>query len=303
MPRPQVRPLQNPGVLPLRRVFRGPVEVPVGAQAPTRFPNAEQSAALKRLEGAPNDDQSHQERITRARRRSSPIWTARSPDCSAKIPTSLVSTSIPPRVMRVLPRGNWMDDSGPIVLPDVPASLPPLGVKDRRAIAARPGQLAGEPRQPADRAVSSTASGRFASARTGQVPGRFRHPGIAADDPRFARLPGPGNPSTAAGTSSDVRRLLILAAYRQSSHLFPAVLGSAIPATCGSPARLASGSTPRWSATMPWPSAACCRATSADRAPAYQPAGYRAFLNFPKREYVADKGEGLYRRGLYTYWQ
>ena len=35
----------------------------------------------------------------------------------------------------------------------------------------------------------------------------------------------------------------------------------------------------------------------------YQPAGYWAFLNFPTREYVADKGEGLYRRGLYTYWQ
>ena len=35
----------------------------------------------------------------------------------------------------------------------------------------------------------------------------------------------------------------------------------------------------------------------------YQPAGYWAFLNFPTREYVADKGEDLYRRGLYTYWQ
>ena len=35
----------------------------------------------------------------------------------------------------------------------------------------------------------------------------------------------------------------------------------------------------------------------------YQPAGYWTFLNFPKRDYVADKGEGLYRRGLYTYWQ
>jgi hypothetical protein len=35
----------------------------------------------------------------------------------------------------------------------------------------------------------------------------------------------------------------------------------------------------------------------------YQPAGYWTFLNFPKREYVTDRGEGLYRRGLYTYWQ
>jgi hypothetical protein len=34
----------------------------------------------------------------------------------------------------------------------------------------------------------------------------------------------------------------------------------------------------------------------------YQPAGYWALLNFPQREYQADHGAGLYRRGLYTYW-
>ncbi|MGE3819882.1 MAG: DUF1553 domain-containing protein, partial [Isosphaeraceae bacterium] len=34
----------------------------------------------------------------------------------------------------------------------------------------------------------------------------------------------------------------------------------------------------------------------------YQPAGYWSHLNFPKREYQPDDGEGLYRRGLYTYW-
>ncbi len=35
----------------------------------------------------------------------------------------------------------------------------------------------------------------------------------------------------------------------------------------------------------------------------YQPAGYWAFLNFPRRTYEADHGENQYRRGLYTYWQ
>jgi hypothetical protein len=34
----------------------------------------------------------------------------------------------------------------------------------------------------------------------------------------------------------------------------------------------------------------------------YQPAGYWSYLNFPKREWMNDKGDGLYRRGLYTYW-
>jgi hypothetical protein len=35
----------------------------------------------------------------------------------------------------------------------------------------------------------------------------------------------------------------------------------------------------------------------------YQPAGYLRFLNFPTRDWLNDKGESQYRRGLYTYWQ
>jgi hypothetical protein len=35
----------------------------------------------------------------------------------------------------------------------------------------------------------------------------------------------------------------------------------------------------------------------------YQPIGYLAPLNFPRREWAAGAGEDLYRRGLYTFWQ
>ena len=34
----------------------------------------------------------------------------------------------------------------------------------------------------------------------------------------------------------------------------------------------------------------------------YQPTGYWAQLNFPKRQWTADQGAKLYRRTLYTYW-
>ncbi|MEM7696901.1 MAG: PSD1 and planctomycete cytochrome C domain-containing protein [Verrucomicrobiota bacterium] len=34
----------------------------------------------------------------------------------------------------------------------------------------------------------------------------------------------------------------------------------------------------------------------------YQPAGYWQHLNFPKRTWQAGKGEDLYRRGVYTFW-
>src|SRR6185369_8653051 len=35
----------------------------------------------------------------------------------------------------------------------------------------------------------------------------------------------------------------------------------------------------------------------------YEPDGYLATLNFPKREYAASRGSDLYRRGVYTFWQ
>jgi hypothetical protein len=35
----------------------------------------------------------------------------------------------------------------------------------------------------------------------------------------------------------------------------------------------------------------------------YQPDGYLAALNYPRRSYSADRGDDLYRRGIYTFWQ
>ena len=35
----------------------------------------------------------------------------------------------------------------------------------------------------------------------------------------------------------------------------------------------------------------------------YQPAGYWRHLNFPEREWANDQGKNAYRRGLYTWWQ
>jgi hypothetical protein len=49
------------------------------------------------------------------------------------IPTSMITVAQEPREMRILPRGNWMDESGDVVEPNTPEVLPAIGVKDRRA--------------------------------------------------------------------------------------------------------------------------------------------------------------------------
>src|SRR5262249_47097017 len=57
----------------------------------------------------------------------------RKKDFEQTLPTSLVAMSVAPRTMRVLPRGNWLDDSGEVVQPAVPAFLGSLDVSGRRA--------------------------------------------------------------------------------------------------------------------------------------------------------------------------
>jgi hypothetical protein len=44
----------------------------------------------------------------------------------------LTTVSVEPRTVRVLPRGDWMDESGEIVEPGTPEFLPPLHAEDGR---------------------------------------------------------------------------------------------------------------------------------------------------------------------------
>ena len=64
----------------------------------------------------------------------------------------MVSEAMPaPRETRVLPRGNWMDDSGAVVEPAIPEFLGVLANRRPPRDAARPRELAGLAAEPADR--------------------------------------------------------------------------------------------------------------------------------------------------------
>ena len=45
----------------------------------------------------------------------------------------IISISGTPRTIRILPRGNWLDDSGEVVSPATPGFLGNFDIKDRRA--------------------------------------------------------------------------------------------------------------------------------------------------------------------------
>src|SRR6185503_2586538 len=112
-------------------------ETAVGQQKPISMPTDEQAAELRRLD----------ERIAVLRRESQGAKPEAAVAAQKEIagieqhkqqiqkdaPQILVAMAGAPRTVRVLPRGNWLDETGAIVEPQTPGFLKPLGVNGRRA--------------------------------------------------------------------------------------------------------------------------------------------------------------------------
>jgi hypothetical protein len=219
------------------------------------------------------------------------------------VPTTLVSQSVEPRTMRVLPRGNWLSDAGEEVVPGVPGFLPTLAVGDRRPTRL---DLATWLVSPENRLVARVAVNRLWKLVFGQ--------GIVKSLDDFgAQGTAPSHPELLDWLACefiesgwDVKHMLKLmvmsATYRQSSSTEPGVR-QVDPYN----ALLARQGALRLDAEMIRDNALAVsgllsRKIGGPSVKPYQPAGYWAHLNFPVREYESDHGESQYRRGLYTYW-
>ncbi len=220
----------------------------------------------------------------------------------AAAPATLVATSGMPRPVRVLPRGNWLDESGPEVTPAVPAFLGPE-VKGRRA-----GRL-----DLADWLVSADNPlvARVFVNRLWKV--AFGQGLVTSLEDFGSQGASPTHPElldwlavTFREEGWDVkrmlRRLVMSDAYRQSSAV-PEPLRQADPYNQW----LARQGRFRLDAEfvrddMLVVSGLFVPKVGGPSVKPYQPTGYWSHLNFPKREYQNDRGENLYRRALYTYW-
>jgi hypothetical protein len=225
-------------------------------------------------------------------------------EIESKVPTSLVSASIAPRVMRILPRGNWLDESGPVVTPDVPASLPSLGVRDRRATRLDLARWLTSSENPL---VARVAVNRLWKLAFGQglvaTLDDFGSQGVWPTHPELLDWLACEFRDGGWDVKATLKRMVMSETYRQSS--LPRASDSKLDT---SNKWLSRQNRFRLDAEMVRDNALAASGLLAPHiggpsAKPYQPPGYWAFLNFPTRDYVADKGEGLYRRGLYTYWQ
>jgi hypothetical protein len=224
-------------------------------------------------------------------------------DLLQAIPQTLVSVAVAPRVMRVLPRGNWLDDSGPVVTPGVPASLSPMRVKDLRAtrldlahwLVARDHPM-----------VARVFVNRLWKLMFGR--------GIVSSLEDFGSQGSwPTHPELLDWLAVEfmdngwdikkMTKLLVMSrTYRQSSYV-PRPLRRHDPYNH----LLARQARFRLDAEMVRDNALAVSGLLVPKiggrsAKPYQPAGYWSHLNFPTREYQKDQGPNVYRRGLYTYW-
>jgi hypothetical protein len=278
-------------------------ETAVGVQEPTLFPNHKQAVVLGKLESQRTALKAIK-KPTEAEQRTLRELDRRAKALVNTIPSSLVSTAMPPRVIRVLPRGNWLNESGPIVQPGVPGALFPLAITGRRAtrldlawwLTAHDNPL------PARVMVNRLWNLLFGQGLVatlddlGSQGARSSHPELL--DWLACELRDSG-----WDTKAMLKRIVMSQTYRQSS------MATEL-ARLRDPGNrwLTRQNRFRLDAEFVRDNALAVSGLLSERiggpsVKPYQPAGYWVFLNFPKRNYVPDHGADQHRRGLYTYWQ
>jgi cytochrome c553 len=222
----------------------------------------------------------------------------------ATVPSAYVTTAAAPAPVRVLPRGNWQDDSGEVVAPAVPHFLPTLDTGGRvatrldlaRWLTARENPLSA--RVLANR-LFRLAFGQGLSRTVEDLGAQGEWP----THPELLDWLAVELHDRGWDVKRLVRTLVTSATYRQSSRLDPHLV-ERDPAN-----RLyARQSRFRLDAEMVRDSALAVAGLLSSRVGGesvhpYQPLGYWAYLNFPPREWDDSPGEDQYRRGLYTWWQ
>jgi hypothetical protein len=220
------------------------------------------------------------------------------------LPATLVSAAGPPRMMRVLPRGNWLDDTGEIVAPNTPASLPKLAANGKRPTRLDLAKWLVSPEHPLTARVFVNRLWKLFFGQ-GLVTSMedFGSQGAWPSHPELLDWLAVEFRESGWDVKHLVRLMVTSSAYRQSSlvseslrHRDPYNRLLARQVRFRLDAELVRDNTLAVSGLL-------VRTIGGPSVKPYQPAGYWAYLNFPKREYIADKGESQYRRGVYTFWQ
>ena len=227
-------------------------------------------------------------------------------DFEATLPRCMVTVaSAEPRTVRILPRGNFLDESGEVVQPALPAYL------------AKSGPTSARPLNRLDLARWLVERDNPLTARVfvNRLWKQFFGIGLSKTlDDLGSQGEWPVHPELLDWLARDfmeggwdvkhlVRTIVNSRTYRQSS-------AASREMTARDPFNRELGRQGRFrlDAELVRDNALSIAGLLSPRiggpsVKPYQPDGYWENLNFPPRQYVADTGESQHRRGLYTWWQ
>ena len=223
----------------------------------------------------------------------------------ASLPKSLVTTKAAAvRTVRILPRGNWMDESGEVVKAAFPHYLPQPKLDGRtpnrldlaRWLVSRENPLTA-------RVTMNRLWMQFFGTALSKNPGDLGAQGELPPNQALLDWLAVEFMDSGWDVKHMVRLIVSSQAYRRASTA-PSELTGSDPYN----RELARQSPYRLEAELVRDNALAIAGLLVPKVGGpsvkpYQPDRYWENLNFPVREYTADKGESQYRRGLYVWWQ
>jgi hypothetical protein len=221
---------------------------------------------------------------------------------------TLVTEATPnPLTIRVLPRGNWQDESGAVVLPATPAFLPgriESTGEQRLTRLDLANWLVSDVNPLTPRAVMNRLWAVFFGTGLSAAVDDLGSQGELPTHPELLDWLACEFRDSGWDIQHMIRLIVTSHTYRQSSVFQPTAL-AADPAN----RLLASQNPRRLEAEFVRDNALAIAGIlnlediGGPSVKPYQPGGYYEALQFPNRDYVADTDERQWRRGVYTHWQ
>ena len=211
---------------------------------------------------------------------------------------TMISKAVKPRTTRVLPRGNWMDESGPIVLPSVPDFLGTIQSKKERLTRLDLANWLTDSQNGKGKLHARVLANRVWYLLFGK--------GLAPDLTDFG---GQGTPPEHPelldnlahsllekkwNLKAFIRDILLSRTYQQST--LPKKGFQSMQIARRLPAEFVRDNTLAVSGLL-------VPEIGGPSVKPFQPPGYYRHLNFPRRVYKQDTGDTQWRRGLYVHWQ
>ncbi|MCA8996790.1 MAG: DUF1553 domain-containing protein, partial [Planctomycetaceae bacterium] len=230
-------------------------------------------------------------------------WEKEQQAVQESVRTTLITETTMPREVRILPRGNWLDDSGEVVRPAIPARLGTLNTGDRRATRL---DLATWLVQPDHPLTSRVFVNRIWKLLFGNGLSRsLEDAGYQGEWPTHPELldwMAVDFVDSGWDIKALIKQIVMSETYQQESAV-------STEKRQRDPYNkwLARQSRFRLSAEMVRDNALKVSGLLVEdlggpSVKPYQPDGYWQHLNFPARSWQHDTDDNQYRRGLYTFW-